>query len=155
MKEGVMMYTLTVPNNRVSFEDREVQLEKHFENGVAEGIEKAYYKNGQLRNTVSFHKGLKEGIAIFYNENGSLMFEENYLNSLLTGIKKVYDEKGELVLTAEYENNKLNGLLILYEQKEEAVRIVFENGKAIEGYIKQRKVSSQELIELTKKIPVF
>ncbi len=60
-------------------------------------IEKAYYRNGQLREVVPLHDGRRHGVVRVWHKNGVLANEEPYENGLLHGVCRQWSEAGRLL----------------------------------------------------------
>lgn len=60
-------------------------------------IEKAYHRNGQLRELVPLHNGRRHGVVRVWHKNGVLANEERYLNGLLHGVCRQWSEAGRLL----------------------------------------------------------
>jgi len=64
---------------------------------VKKTIEKAYHRNGQLREAVPLQSGRRHGVARVWHKNGVLANEESYQNGLLHGRCRQWDEAGRLL----------------------------------------------------------
>jgi hypothetical protein len=64
---------------------------------VKEIIEKAFHRNGQLRETVPLRNGRRHGVVRVWHKNGVLANEERYLNGLLHGVCRQWNEAGRLL----------------------------------------------------------
>jgi hypothetical protein len=64
---------------------------------VKEIIEKAFHRNGQLRETVPLRNGRRHGVVRVWHKNGVLANEEHYVNGLLHGICRQWSEAGRLL----------------------------------------------------------
>ena len=60
-------------------------------------IEKAYHRNGQLRELVPLHNGRRHGIVRVWHKNGVLANEERYRSGLLHGVCRQWSETGRLL----------------------------------------------------------
>ena len=67
-----------------------------FKNGLRDGVQKDYYKNGKLRWSGFFKNGKLEGKTKSFYENGNIELEENHVNGLQDGIIKEYYENGKI-----------------------------------------------------------
>ena len=76
-------------------------MEKNFKNGKAEGIEKHYYKTGQLGAESSYKNDKKEGIEKFYYKSGGYQYIDTYKDGKKIN-KKSYTEKGQLKFEQDY-----------------------------------------------------
>jgi hypothetical protein len=64
---------------------------------VKKTIEKAYHRNGQLREAVPLLNERRHGVARVWHKNGVLANEEAYQNGLLHGRCRQWDESGRLL----------------------------------------------------------
>lgn len=63
--------------------------------GLKHGVEKIYYKNGNLSSEEHWRNGRRYGLSKCYYENGDLEFEE-ILENGKSKFLKYYDEKGNM-----------------------------------------------------------
>ena len=124
-------------------------------NGLLEGINIDYHKNGQLKEKGSYRNRKKEGTWITYYSNGQMKSTDNMLNGLLVGESLDYHENGQLERKANYEKGKLTGELLLYypngQLKEKASYVNGEyNGPYLSyhgnGQPKERSVRKGEIL---------
>jgi antitoxin component YwqK of YwqJK toxin-antitoxin module len=64
---------------------------------VKKTIEKAFHRNGQLREIVPLRNGRRHGVVRVWHKNGVLANEERYLNGLLHGVCRQWNEAGRLL----------------------------------------------------------
>jgi hypothetical protein len=64
---------------------------------VKKTIEKAYHRNGQLREVVPLRNGRRHGVVRVWHKNGVLANEERYQNGLLNGLCRQWSEAGRLL----------------------------------------------------------
>src|ERR1035438_8605628 len=64
---------------------------------VKKTIEKAFHRNGQLREIVPLRNGRRHGVVRVWHKNGVLANEERYLNGLLHGVCRQWNETGRLL----------------------------------------------------------
>lgn len=120
------------------YSDGELFSELTYENGVAEGFYKAYFKNGKLktfndtkndkihglardyffdgtlRAETSYKDGKAEGPAkVFYAIN-TIRYELNYSNNLLNGPVTEYYSDGLLKMKGNYKNGEMDGEFLYY-----------------------------------------
>ena len=123
-----------------------------------EGVWKAWYQDGQLKNEITYRNNRPYGTAVFYyqdgsisekgvwqkdkwigeykyyNENGTPKYEFNYNEKgEKSGVQKYYYENGALMYEGEWENGKKSGYFKEFTQdgKLKAHKI-FNNGKIIQ-----------------------
>ncbi len=103
-------------------------------NGKKEGIGKAYYESGALKQEASFKNGKKDGTEKSYYESGALHVEILYKNDKREGIGKEYYENGALRQEKPYKNNKIEGIeKVYYESGKLVANITYQNSKVIKG----------------------
>jgi hypothetical protein len=64
---------------------------------VKKTVEKAFHRNGRLREVVPLRNGRRHGVVRVWHKNGVLANEERYLNGLLHGVCRQWDETGRLL----------------------------------------------------------
>ena len=60
-------------------------------------VEKAFHRNGRLREVVPLRNGRRHGVVRVWHKNGVLANEERYLNGLLHGVCRQWSETGRLL----------------------------------------------------------
>jgi hypothetical protein len=64
---------------------------------VQSTTQQSYYRNGQLRETVSVRRNLRHGVSHTWHKNGCRATEEHYANGLLHGVCRQWSESGRLL----------------------------------------------------------
>jgi len=64
---------------------------------VKKSFERAFHRNGQLREVVPLRDGRRHGVVRVWHKNGVLANEERYLNGLLHGVCRQWNEAGRLL----------------------------------------------------------
>jgi len=64
---------------------------------VKKSVEKAFHRNGQLREIVPLRNGRRHGVVRVWHKNGVLANEERYLNGFLHGVCRQWSEAGRLL----------------------------------------------------------
>jgi hypothetical protein len=64
---------------------------------VKKTVEKAFHRNGRLREVVPLRNGRRHGVVRVWHKNGVLANEEHYLNGLLHGVCRQWNEAGRLL----------------------------------------------------------
>jgi hypothetical protein len=64
---------------------------------VKKTVEKAFHRNGQLREVAPLRNGRRHGVVRVWHKNGVLANEEHYLNGLLHGVCRQWNEAGRLL----------------------------------------------------------
>lgn len=84
--------------------------------GCGNGVEKVYYKNGQLQSIVDHKDGRKEGEQKIYGSNGNLYKIIHYKKGIREGVFERYNSFGGLRVSFLFENDKKNGITTSYRQ---------------------------------------
>ena len=87
-----------------------VSEEITFVNGIKEGLEKEWFKNGKLRYEGNMKNNKEDGVSRYYHENGTLSWEVNYKNGVIEGLEKEWFENGKLRYEGNMKNNKVDGV---------------------------------------------
>jgi len=64
---------------------------------VKKSVERAFHRNGQLREEVPLRDGQRHGVVRVWHKNGRLANEEPYQNGLLHGVCRQWNESGRLL----------------------------------------------------------
>ncbi|WP_162262376.1 toxin-antitoxin system YwqK family antitoxin [Legionella brunensis] len=91
------------------FENGSVKSQAIFENGS--GLEKRFYKSGELREEMPFIDNEENGIAIGFYKSGELKYEDLYKNDQIIS-RKFYSKEGELKFKQSYTDSWLWGEII-------------------------------------------
>lgn len=71
--------------------------ERNIARFVKKTIERAFHRNGQLREVVPLRNGRRHGVVRVWHKNGVLANEERYQNGLLHGVCRQWSEDGRLL----------------------------------------------------------
>jgi hypothetical protein len=71
--------------------------ERNISRCVKKSVEKAFHRNGRLREVVPLRNGRRHGVVRVWHKNGVLANEERYLNGLLHGVCRQWNEAGRLL----------------------------------------------------------
>ncbi|WP_421849511.1 hypothetical protein [Marinomonas sp.] len=89
-------------------------------NGIKDGAQTIFYKNGTVHQTLHYSNGQLNGTVSTFHQNGKLESEEQYINNKhADGECKHYDELGRLSRLHHYKNGVFDGQYTDY----------YENGK--------------------------
>lgn len=117
--------------------------------GLMEGMERVYYKSGQLCSELTYKKGEAYGTKRTYYEDGKLLKTTEYKNGKLNGLDKTYHKNGKLRTVVRYKNDvevvpkkyfNENGKKISYE---EFLKLKAKEEKAKEEKVKEEKVKEK------------
>jgi len=70
---------------------------KHIPGTLKTAVQKQFYRNGQLRETVPLRGGKPHGVVRTWHRNGVLASEERYRDGVLHGLCRHWDEAGALL----------------------------------------------------------
>lgn len=92
-------------------------------------VRKSYYKNGQVKNSITFKDDEKNGPATMYYEHGQVYKEFNYKNDKKDGLVKFYRESGRLYRSTNYKRDKKHGVeKVFYPNKDLKSKISYNKG---------------------------
>jgi len=89
------------------YENRQIEEEENYKDGVMEGIWTSYYENGQISYEGNFKDWKKEGEHNSYWENGQILEEYNFKDGEKDGKQTNYNEDGSIEKEDIYKNGKL------------------------------------------------
>lgn len=112
------------------FSERSVKVaERHFINGLANGISVTYFSNGAIAETVEYYNGAKHGEWNQYFENGSAKLNANYKYDKLNGHFRLFYQNGNTQLEAFYNQNLPGNTWKFYTlQGELQKEVIYKNG---------------------------
>lgn len=64
--------------HKVSRANNTLYLETHVLNGVKNGVEKAYYSDGNLMRTSNYKDGVLHGLVVMWDERGTMLYSGEY-----------------------------------------------------------------------------
>ena len=79
-----------------------------YKDGFKHGVQREWYRNGQLRTEAPYKNGVMHGTFRIWNELGHLIAQYEMMNG--AGRVKIYSDNGELVRENQIENSVGNGL---------------------------------------------
>ncbi len=82
------------------FANEQMKIEVHFEQGLEEGSEVAWYQDGRKESEGTRKKGEWDGLLTHWYPDGQKMAEYNYAQGKLTG-RKNWDEQGNPITPSE------------------------------------------------------
>lgn len=89
-------------------------LEGTFIQGSKNGVERWWYRNGQLVKELTYVQDRRDGPFTLWNEDGGLLEEGTFVQGFKDGLIKFYDITGKLVEESEYVFGLKNGLCKFY-----------------------------------------
>lgn len=88
-------------------ENKVVNSEKKYVDGKLNGIQKKFYKSGEIKEAALYTDGKKRGCTINYYKCGAKKMSASYCNGFLDGILEEWDQSGLLTARKVYCNGKL------------------------------------------------
>lgn len=105
-------------------------LYQEYKDGLLDGISKKWYRNRQLMEERIYKGGKKNGLQIAYWENGNKRFEFTALNDAYEGELKEWSVNGNLFHLAHYINGQEEGSQKMwYDNGKIRANYVIKNGK--------------------------
>ena len=102
------------------------------DNTKLNGILKKYGPDEELTSTVTIKNGVKDGVETLYDKEGHAIKKTIYVNGKKHGDEKGYYPNGDVWFSLPYRNGTLNGDAYIY-QKDGRVysHAVYRNGKVV------------------------
>jgi len=111
------------------WENGNIKREHTFYNGQVQGIQKFYFKNGNLQEKRLLRNTMRDGYDSSWYENGKLYYVNEYKDNKLHGIALEWDSTGVLRKSVNFENGLENGTrTVWYENGEKSIQNI-KNGK--------------------------
>ena len=97
------------------------------------GLLKKYGLEGELVSTVTIRNGLKNGIETLYDKEGKKVLETPYVDGKRNGAEKGYFPDGSLWYVLPYKNDKPDGHAVMYDKNGKLIReATYRNGIRID-----------------------
>ena len=94
------------------------------------GTLKEYGLDGELASVTPIRNGLKNGVQKIYDKQGRVVLETTYVDGQKNGPQKAYFANGKLWYVMHYKNNVLNGRAVMYDAKGNLIKeAYYVNGK--------------------------
>lgn len=116
--------------------------------GSAMGLQKAYYKSGELLAETYYESGKITGTRKVYYRNRMIAVEYLYANGKLNGLSKIYDREGKLTTELNYKDSLLHGPATAYLEDGKIVSSTYANGK-LNGILVTRNANGQPVSQMT------
>ncbi|MCW3109994.1 MAG: hypothetical protein JWQ09_4500 [Segetibacter sp.] len=100
-----------------SEKDNDIKIERYYVNGIKNGIEKAYYRNGTLMSFLEYKDGHIKGVGYFFHEEGYLIFTIKYIAMVTYKSQKL--QKGYFTIYNPVGSIKESGIGLFKEGDEE------------------------------------
>jgi len=102
-----------------------------YKNGVKNGKEIKYYRNGKTAEILEWKNNIKDGIWNWYYDNGKPRMKTHHVNGVREGSFWFYHENGIPYMTGYYKNDLRDGVWKFYSNKYKLIKtITYVNGKA-------------------------
>jgi len=102
-------------------------------NVIGVGVQKIYFKNGNIKSEISWKKGKKHGVTTKYFKDGNIKEERYYNNGFLEGVRRTFYKNGNPEGEWNYANGRLNGDVRYYSKDRKIIlEERFKNGKVLD-----------------------
>ncbi|SHO81659.1 Phophatidylinositol-4-phosphate 5-kinase [hydrothermal vent metagenome] len=99
------------------------------EDGIKDGIERRYNKNGTIKYIAYYKNGKKNGIEEWFDREGKILSQTHYKDDIVDGVEKIYYDNGVVMLERRYSNGKKHGLEIKFNRNAMMCSIlIYNNG---------------------------
>ncbi len=99
------------------------------EDGIKDGIERRYNKNGTIKYIAYYKDGKKNGAEEWFDREGKILSQTNYKNNTLHGVERIYHDNGVVMLERRYNDGKKHGLEIKFNRNAMMCNIlIYDNG---------------------------
>ncbi|WP_373058993.1 toxin-antitoxin system YwqK family antitoxin [Zunongwangia sp. H14] len=97
---------------------RDTMMTEEYKKDQLNGLQKTYFRNGQLTEKTMYRDGLKNGESFVYSEGGRLLQELYFKNGELHGPATYYNAKGEKIIEGQYKEDLKSGTWYYFENGE-------------------------------------
>jgi len=74
----------------------QVQIEGSYEDGLRNGVWRAYFDDGSLQSEYTYNAGNRDGKCVVYHSTGQIYFEGQWENDQKTGVWTYFNEDGSI-----------------------------------------------------------
>jgi len=106
-------------NNNIKinrFIDGSVESKIPMINGLKNGLQKVYTKQGNLKYTTIFKNGKKNGIERWFDREGKLISSTMYRDNIIHGTQKLYYPNGVVMIQRNFVNGRQNGPVTKFDE---------------------------------------
>ena len=96
--------------NKKYYRSGQLMIEAHFAGGKPHGRTTTYYENGKVKEETDYVHGQKEGISKAYYDTGTIESEVEYHNGRAHGMTRQYYTNKKLKSMLPYKDGKMEGL---------------------------------------------
>ena len=94
------------------------------------GLKKQYGYEGKVTSQVQIKNGVKDGTETWYDKQGRVIRQVPYVNGRIHGMFKDFYKNGTLMATVQYRNGIKNGIGIIYAKDGSVYkRIMYKNDR--------------------------
>jgi len=86
-----------------------------FKDGIKNGKEAKYFRNGRFSEVLTWKDGVKDGVWRWYYDNGQVRMETKYKMKKRDGLFRVYYETGKFYIEGRYVNDYREGKWMFYD----------------------------------------
>ncbi len=96
------------------------------------GTLKKYGYDGHITSLALIKNGVNDGDEIWYDKQGRILMKVPYINGKKHGIQEAYYPNGDVMISTTYENSVKNGKAVAFNKDGSIHRqVMFRNGKII------------------------
>ena len=106
-EEDLLYYCKSLFSGTFKSENDGVLEEDQYQRGLRHGIQKTFFRNGNLKQATMYTNGLKNGRSIEYYSCGAKKTNASYTEGLLGGTLEEWDSSGVLKSRRTYFKGKL------------------------------------------------
>jgi len=111
---------------------------ENYIDGFKEGIEKVFYADSTLAESINWTKGLRNGVCLKYNSNGKLVQSVTYINDQLHGANTMNYPSGKKKITGTYKRGLKHGKWFYYSNSGVQEKMeVYEFGDLIKSVFRE------------------
>ncbi|MDT0688413.1 aspartic peptidase [Salegentibacter sp. F188] len=96
---------------------QDTMMIENYKNDQLHGLQKTYFKNGELAEQSLYQDDKKDGESFVYSEEGTLLQHLNFEKGELNGPVTYYNIKGEKIIEGQYVQDQKEGTWKYYENK--------------------------------------
>ncbi|OJW17950.1 hypothetical protein [Mucilaginibacter sp. 44-25] len=102
-----------------------------FSGKLLNGLYRAFYEDGSLKESGAFKGGVKDGVWRSWNSNGAISQLLTYRNGFRQGRFVVYQPDGSLLQSGNYTGDRLQGKITSYSGPDSSRAVWYDEGKPV------------------------
>jgi len=111
--------------------DGKLMVKIPYKNGLKNGKEIKFYKNGNKSEIIEWKNDVKDGVWNWYYENGKIRMKAHHVNAKRNGNFTFYHKNGIPYIVGKYKNDFRDGKWKFYDNSNKLIKtIIYVNGKA-------------------------